>query len=198
MIAKGSEVSNSGSTIVPKHKVGHQLVLRRRSACRHGAERSVLGPIQERGAQHKRVSSIEVNIEVISNASALSDGNVDRRRHIRHRGKSSRGLFRELSLPAQPNTTQRTSDGRRISARLTYKRWPSVKCHTRQQGAVWIVGSFLFSLPSRRAHAAIQRRRSPSAAAAAAVARAVATRLRVARELGGYASCAAVGVVLGV
>ena len=53
------------------------------------------------------------------------------------------------------------SNGRRISARLTYGRWPSVKCHTRQQGAAWVFGSFLFFLPSRHAHAAPWRRRSP-------------------------------------
>ena len=61
----------------------------------------------------------------------------------------------------QPNSTQTGSNGRRISTRLTNNRWPSVKCHNRQQGAAWVFGSFLFFLPSRRAHAAPWRRRSP-------------------------------------
>ena len=54
----------------------------------------------------------------------------------------------------------RASRLRRRSTTVMVRR-PSVKCHTRQQGAAWVFGSFLFFLPSRRAHAAPWRRRSP-------------------------------------
>ena len=84
MSVKCSEVSSGDSTLVPQQEVSHQPVMRHRSACWDGAQRRVLGPVQERGTQYKRVRRIEEDIEVSSNARALSDGHVDRCGRVRH------------------------------------------------------------------------------------------------------------------
>ena len=67
-------------------------------------------------------------------------------------------LTNALSLPAQPNTTQGTTDGRRTSAQLAC-------CVTLTQGAATGIMfpsvPFFFLLPTGRAHAAPWRRRSP-------------------------------------
>ena len=84
MIVKCSEVSSGDSTLVPQQEVGHKPVMRHGSACRNGAQRRVLGPVQERGTQYKRVSRIEEDIEVSGNARARSDGHVDRCGRVRH------------------------------------------------------------------------------------------------------------------
>ena len=79
-----SEVSSGDSTFVPQQEVGHQPVMRHRRTRWNGAQRRMLGPIQERGPQYKRVCRIEEDVEVVSDSGALSDGHIDRSRRVRH------------------------------------------------------------------------------------------------------------------
>ena len=84
MIIKRGEVSSGRPALVPEQEVRNQPVLRHRSTGRHGAERRVLNPIEERGTHHKRVCSLQKDIEVVSDSGALSDGHIDRSRRVRH------------------------------------------------------------------------------------------------------------------
>ena len=150
MIVKCSEVSSGDPTLVPQQEVSHQPVMRHRSACRNGAQRWVLGPVQERGTQYKRVIRIEEDIEVSGNAHALSDGHVDRCGRIRHRRKSSGRLFRKLSPTStkhNPDKQQWPSDQHTAALRLLAKCQVSHAPTGRCLG-FWFL-SFLFAVPAR-------------------------------------------------